>query len=133
MKYILVTGGVISGIGKGVIDSSIGTILKHCGLHVTSIKIDPCINIDAGTFSPFEHGEVFVLDDGGEVDQDLGNYERFLDVTLRRDSNINTGQIYQQVIDREWRGDYLGKTLQGLFVSLHFIVKYVVIIFFLVL
>nr|CAG4650086.1 EOG090X04HX [Sida crystallina] len=112
MKYILVTGGVISGIGKGVIASSIGTILKHCGLHVTSIKIDPYINIDAGTFSPFEHGEVFVLDDGGEVDLDLGNYERFLDVTLHRDNNITTGKIYQQVIDRERRGDYLGKTVQ---------------------
>lgn len=113
MKYILVTGGVISGIGKGVIASSIGTILKHCGLHVTSIKIDPYINIDAGTFSPFEHGEVFVLDDGGEVDLDLGNYERFLDVTLHRDNNITTGKIYQQVIECERKGDYLGKTVQG--------------------
>nr|CAG4641619.1 EOG090X04HX [Eurycercus lamellatus] len=112
MKYILVTGGVISGIGKGVIASSIGTILKHCGLHVTSIKIDPYINIDAGTFSPFEHGEVFVLNDGGEVDLDLGNYERFLDVTLHKDNNITTGKIYQQVIDCERRGDYLGKTVQ---------------------
>lgn len=112
MKYILVTGGVISGIGKGVIASSIGTILKHCGLHVTSIKIDPYINIDAGTFSPFEHGEVFVLNDGGEVDLDLGNYERFLDVTLHRDNNITTGKIYQQVIECERRGDYLGKTVQ---------------------
>nr|CAG4647826.1 EOG090X04HX [Moina brachiata]SVE92952.1 EOG090X04HX [Moina brachiata] len=112
MKYILVTGGVISGIGKGVIASSIGTILKHCGLHVTSIKIDPYINIDAGTFSPFEHGEVFVLDDGGEVDLDLGNYERFLDVTLHRDNNITTGKIYQQVIECERKGDYLGKTVQ---------------------
>ena len=115
MKYILVTGGVISGIGKGVIASSIGTILKHCGLHVTSIKIDPYINIDAGTFSPFEHGEVFVLNDGGEVDLDLGNYERFLDVTLHRDNNITTGKIYQQVIECERRGDYLGKTVQGKF------------------
>jgi len=112
MKYILVSGGVISGIGKGVIASSIGTILKHCGLHVTSIKIDPYINIDAGTFSPFEHGEVFVLDDGGEVDLDLGNYERFLDVTLHRDNNITTGKIYQKVIECERRGDYLGKTVQ---------------------
>ncbi|KAG7165987.1 CTP synthase-like [Homarus americanus] len=98
MKYILVTGGVISGIGKGVIASSVGTILKHCGLRVTSIKIDPYINIDAGTFSPYEHGEVFVLDDGGEVDLDLGNYERFLDVTLHRDNNITTGKIYQSVV-----------------------------------
>lgn len=112
MKYILVTGGVISGIGKGVISSSIGALLKGCGLHVTSIKIDPYLNIDAGTFSPYEHGEVFVLDDGGEVDLDLGNYERFLDVTLHRSNNITTGKIYQSVIDKERRGDYLGKTVQ---------------------
>ncbi|KAK7480722.1 hypothetical protein BaRGS_00028090, partial [Batillaria attramentaria] len=112
MKYILVTGGVISGVGKGVIASSIGTILRNCGIRVTSIKIDPYINIDAGTFSPYEHGEVFVLDDGGEVDLDLGNYERFLDVTLHRDNNITTGKIYQHVINRERRGDYLGKTVQ---------------------
>ncbi|XP_023238773.1 CTP synthase 1-like [Centruroides sculpturatus] len=112
MKYILVTGGVISGIGKGVIASSIGTILKACGLRVTSIKIDPYINIDAGTFSPYEHGEVFVLDDGGEVDLDLGNYERFLDITLHTDNNITTGKIYQHVINKERRGDYLGKTVQ---------------------
>ncbi|CAF0817999.1 unnamed protein product [Adineta steineri] len=112
MKYILVTGGVISGIGKGIISSSIGTILRSHGYRVTSIKIDPYINIDAGTFSPYEHGEVFVLDDGGEVDLDLGNYERFLDVTLHRDNNITTGKIYQYVIDKERRGDYLGKTVQ---------------------
>ncbi|XP_072404085.1 CTP synthase 1b isoform X2 [Chiloscyllium punctatum] len=112
MKYILVTGGVISGIGKGIIASSIGTILKSCGLHVTSIKIDPYINIDAGTFSPYEHGEVFVLDDGGEVDLDLGNYERFLDIRLTRDNNITTGKIYQSVINKERKGDYLGKTVQ---------------------
>lgn len=112
MKYILVTGGVISGVGKGIIASSIGTILKSHGIKVTSIKIDPYINIDAGTFSPYEHGETFVLDDGGEVDLDLGNYERFLDVTLTRDNNITTGKIYQHVIDRERKGDYLGKTVQ---------------------
>ncbi|XP_026321976.1 CTP synthase isoform X1 [Hyposmocoma kahamanoa] len=112
MKYILVTGGVISGVGKGVIASSFGTILKSCGIDVTSIKIDPYINIDAGTFSPYEHGEVYVLDDGGEVDLDLGNYERFLDITLHRDNNITTGKIYQQVIERERKGDYLGKTVQ---------------------
>lgn len=112
MKYILVTGGVISGVGKGVIASSFGTILKCCNIHVTSIKIDPYINIDAGTFSPYEHGEVYVLDDGGEVDLDLGNYERFLDVTLHRDNNITTGKIYQSVINKERRGDYLGKTVQ---------------------
>ncbi|OXA55801.1 CTP synthase 2 [Folsomia candida] len=112
MKYILITGGVISGIGKGVIASSIGTILKCNGLEVTAIKIDPYINIDAGTFSPYEHGEVFVLDDGGEVDLDLGNYERFLDATLHSENNITTGKIYQKVINEEREGKYLGKTVQ---------------------
>ncbi|GAV64879.1 GATase domain-containing protein/CTP_synth_N domain-containing protein [Cephalotus follicularis] len=112
MKYLLVTGGVVSGLGKGVTASSIGLLLKACGLRITSIKIDPYLNTDAGTMSPFEHGEVFVLDDGGEVDLDLGNYERFLDIKLTRDNNITTGKIYQAVIDKERRGDYLGKTVQ---------------------
>ncbi|KAF6166290.1 hypothetical protein GIB67_008718 [Kingdonia uniflora] len=112
MKYVLVTGGVVSGLGKGVTASSIGVVLKACGLRVTSIKIDPYLNMDAGTMSPFEHGEVFVLDDGGEADLDLGNYERFLDVTLTRDNNITTGKIYQSVLEKERRGDYLGKTVQ---------------------
>ncbi|GLC65728.1 hypothetical protein PLESTF_000333500 [Pleodorina starrii] len=111
-KYVLVTGGVVSGLGKGVTASSIGVLLKNCGYRVTSIKIDPYLNVDAGTMSPFEHGEVFVLDDGGEADLDLGNYERFMDITLTRDSNITTGKIYQAVIERERRGDYLGKTVQ---------------------
>lgn len=111
-KYILVTGGVISGIGKGIVASSTGLLLKTSGLVVTAIKIDPYLNVDAGTITPFDHGEVFVLDDGGEVDMDLGNYERFLDVTLTRDHNMTTGKIYQQVIERERRGDYLGKTVQ---------------------
>ncbi|KAK2403520.1 CTP synthase [Trifolium repens] len=112
MKYVLITGGVVSGLGKGVTASSIGVVLKACGLRVTSIKIDPYLNIDAGTMSPFEHGEVFVLDDGGEVDLDLGNYERFLDVTLTKDNNITTGKIYQSVLEKERKGDYLGKTVQ---------------------
>ncbi|KAK9074924.1 hypothetical protein SSX86_003243 [Deinandra increscens subsp. villosa] len=112
MKYVLVTGGVVSGLGKGVTASSIGLLLQACGLRVTSIKIDPYLNKDAGTMSPFEHGEVFVLDDGGEVDLDLGNYERFLDVKLTRDNNITTGKIYQSVINKERKGDYLGKTVQ---------------------
>ncbi|KAA8494099.1 CTP synthase [Porphyridium purpureum] len=112
MKYVLVSGGVISGIGKGLTASSLGVLLKACGWRVTSIKIDPYINIDAGTMSPLEHGEVFVLDDGGEVDLDLGNYERFLGIHLTRQNNITTGKIYQQVIERERRGDYLGKTVQ---------------------
>ncbi|GMH37012.1 hypothetical protein BSKO_04885 [Bryopsis sp. KO-2023] len=112
MKYVLVTGGVVSGLGKGVTASSVGVLLKACGYRVTSIKIDPYLNRDAGTMSPFEHGEVFVLDDGGEVDLDLGNYERFLDITLTKDNNLTTGKIYQSVIERERRGDYLGKTVQ---------------------
>ena len=101
MKYVLVSGGVISGIGKGVIASSTGLLLKTLGLRVTAIKIDPYMNIDAGTMSPLEHGEVFVLDDGGEVDLDLGNYERYLNVTLTKENNITTGKIYSQVIERE--------------------------------
>ncbi|XP_023004505.1 CTP synthase-like isoform X1 [Cucurbita maxima] len=112
MKYVLVTGGVVSGLGKGVTASSIGLVLKACGLRVTSIKIDPYLNMDAGTMSPFEHGEVFVLDDSGEVDLDLGNYERFLDITLTRENNITAGKIYQSVLEKERRGDYLGKTVQ---------------------
>ncbi|KAI9478601.1 MAG: CTP synthase [Benjaminiella poitrasii] len=111
-KYIVVSGGVISGIGKGVIASSTGTLLKSLGLSVTAIKIDPYLNIDAGLMTPLDHGEVFVLNDGGEVDLDLGNYERFLDVELSRINNITTGKIYRQVIERERKGDYLGKTVQ---------------------
>ncbi|KAJ1689989.1 hypothetical protein LUZ63_014144 [Rhynchospora breviuscula] len=112
MKYVLVTGGVVSGLGKGVTASSIGVLLKACGLRITSIKIDPYLNTDAGTMSPIEHGEVYVLDDGGEVDLDLGNYERFLDIKLTRDNNITTGKIYQSVINKERQGVYLGKTVQ---------------------
>ncbi|CAJ0577531.1 unnamed protein product, partial [Mesorhabditis spiculigera] len=112
MKYILVTGGVISGVGKGIISSSIGVLLKNNGYKVTAIKIDPYLNIDAGTFSPYEHGEVFVLDDGGEVDLDLGNYERFLNVRLTRDNNITTGKMFKHVLEKERRGDYCGKTVQ---------------------
>ncbi|KAI8878403.1 CTP synthase, partial [Backusella circina FSU 941] len=111
-KYIVVSGGVISGIGKGVIASSTGTLLKSLGLRVTAIKIDPYLNIDAGLMSPLDHGEVFVLNDGGEVDLDLGNYERFLDVELSRINNITTGKIYREVIEKERKGDYLGKTVQ---------------------
>jgi len=111
-KYILVSGGVISGIGKGVIASSTGLLLKTAGLKVTAIKIDPYMNIDAGTMAPTEHGEVYVLNDGGEVDLDLGNYERYLNVTLSRDNNVTTGKVYREVIEKERRGDYLGKTVQ---------------------
>lgn len=112
MKYVVVSGGVISGIGKGVIASSTGLLLKTSGLKVTSIKIDPYMNIDAGTMSPLEHGEVFVLNDGGEVDLDLGNYERYLNVTLTNQHNITTGKVYQKVIENERKGVYLGKTVQ---------------------
>ena len=112
MKYIFVTGGVISGLGKGITASSMGRLLKSRGLKVTAIKIDPYLNIDAGTMNPFEHGEVYVLDDGGEVDLDLGNYERFLDISLSSDHNITTGKVYKTVIEKERAGDFLGKTVQ---------------------
>lgn len=112
MKYVVVSGGVISGIGKGVLASSTGLLFKTLGFRVTSIKIDPYMNIDAGTMSPLEHGECFVLNDGGEVDLDLGNYERYLNITLTRNHNITTGKIYSSVIERERNGDYLGKTVQ---------------------
>jgi len=112
LRYIVVTGGVMSGLGKGITAASIGRLLMNNGYKVTAIKIDPYINIDAGLMSPFQHGEVYVLKDGGEVDLDLGNYERFLDVELTRDHNITTGKIYSTVIDKERRGEYLGKTVQ---------------------
>jgi CTP synthase len=112
MKYIIVTGGVVSGLGKGVTISSMGRLLQASGLKVTAIKIDPYLNVDAGTMSPFEHGEVFVLKDGGESDLDLGNYERFLGCQLTSRHNITTGKIYRQVILAERKGDYLGKTVQ---------------------
>ncbi|KAF2456585.1 CTP synthase [Lineolata rhizophorae] len=112
MKYVLVSGGVISGVGKGIIASSTGLLLKTIGLKVSSIKIDPYLNVDAGTMNPKEHGEVFVLNDGGEVDLDLGNYERYLNVTLTSENNITTGKIYKHVIERERHGDYLGRTVQ---------------------
>ena len=112
MKYIIISGGVLSGIGKGVIASSTGILCKSLGFNITSIKIDPYLNIDAGTLTPYDHGEVFVLKDGGEVDLDLGNYERFLDITLTKDHNITTGKIYKTVIENERKGLYLGKTVQ---------------------
>ena len=112
MKYIVVTGGVVSGLGKGVTISSMGRMLQGCGLRVTSIKIDPYLNVDAGTMSPFEHGETYVLNDGGETDLDLGNYERFLSISLTSDHNITTGKVYRKVIGKERRGGYLGNTGQ---------------------
>ncbi len=111
-KFIVVAGGVMSGVGKGVTTSSIARILAEYGYKVTAIKIDPYINYDAGTLRPTEHGEVWVTDDGGEIDQDLGNYERFLDVDIPKKNNITTGQIYKTIIDKERSGKYLGQTVQ---------------------
>ncbi len=111
-KHIFVTGGVASGLGKGITGSSLGRLLKARGLRVTMQKLDPYINVDPGTMNPFEHGEVFVTDDGGETDLDLGHYERFIDEPLTKDSNATTGSIYQAVLAAERHGDYLGKTVQ---------------------
>lgn len=111
-KYIFVTGGVVSSLGKGIAASSIGLLLKKRGLKVTNLKFDPYLNVDPGTMNPFQHGEVFVTDDGSETDLDLGHYERFIDQSLTKDHNVTTGQIYNTVITRERRGDYLGATVQ---------------------
>ncbi|AJD02609.1 CTP synthase [Campylobacter lari] len=111
-KYIFVTGGVLSSLGKGIAAASIATILKNSGLKVSILKADPYINVDPGTMSPLEHGEVFVTDDGAETDLDLGHYERFLNESLSQDNNFTTGRVYQSVIEKERRGDYLGKTIQ---------------------
>ena len=111
-KFIFVTGGVLSSLGKGLASASIGCLLEARGFTVTVLKLDPYINVDPGTMSPFQHGEVFVTDDGAETDLDLGHYERFMDVRLTRDNNSTTGKIYQTVIEKERRGDYLGKTVQ---------------------
>jgi len=112
VKYIFVTGGVVSSLGKGIASASLGFLLKRHGMKVNLQKFDPYLNVDPGTMNPFQHGEVFVLDDGSETDLDLGHYERFLDENLNKDSNITTGQIYSAVISRERRGDYLGATVQ---------------------
>jgi CTP synthase len=112
MKVIAVSGGVISGLGKGITTSSLGRILKARGIPVTILKIDPYLNVDAGTMNPYQHGEVFVLDDGTEADLDLGNYERFLGQSLVATHNLTTGKIYRTVIEKERRGDYLGNTVQ---------------------
>jgi len=112
VKYIIVTGGVMSGLGKGITAASVGRILKNRGYRVTAVKIDPYLNIDAGTMNPAQHGEVFVLRDGSEVDLDLGNYERFLDIELTAAHNITTGKVYRTVIEKERRGDFLGETVQ---------------------
>mgnify|MGYP000619980246 CR=1 FL=1 len=111
-KYVFITGGVVSGLGKGITASSLGRLLKNRGYKVVNQKFDPYINVDPGTMSPYEHGEVFVTDDGAETDLDLGHYERFTDVNLTRNSSITSGKIYQNVINKERNGDYLGKTVQ---------------------
>jgi len=111
-KYIFVTGGVVSSIGKGITTASLGRLLKSRGISVAIMKLDPYLNVDPGTMSPYQHGEVFVTDDGGETDLDLGHYERFTDESLSRSSNVTTGQVYSSVIQKERRGDYLGGTIQ---------------------
>ena len=111
-KHVFVTGGVTSSLGKGITSASLGRLLKARGYRVVLQKLDPYINVDPGTMNPFEHGEVFVTDDGGETDLDLGHYERFVGESLSRDSNVTTGSIYQTVIRKERRGDYLGATVQ---------------------
>src|SRR3990172_7742612 len=111
-KYIFVTGGVVSSIGKGISVASIGRILKSRGFNVSVMKLDPYLNVDPGTMSPYQHGEVFVTKDGSETDLDLGHYERFIDIELTASSNVTAGQIYGAVIGKERRGDYLGGTIQ---------------------
>ncbi len=111
-KYIFITGGVVSGLGKGITAASLGRLLKNRGYKVVNQKLDPYINVDPGTMSPYEHGEVFVTEDGAETDLDLGHYERFTDVNLNKHSSVTTGRIYQDVIEKERKGDYLGKTVQ---------------------
>ena len=111
-KYVFITGGVVSGLGKGITASSLGRLLKNRGYKVINQKFDPYINVDPGTMNPREHGEVFVTDDGAETDLDLGHYERFTDVSLTKNCSVSSGKIYQNVIYKERRGDYLGKTVQ---------------------
>jgi len=111
-KFVFVTGGVVSSLGKGIAAASLAAILESRGLKVTLLKLDPYINVDPGTMSPFQHGEVFVTDDGAETDLDLGHYERFITPKMKKVNNFPTGQIYESVIRKERRGEYLGKTVQ---------------------
>ncbi len=111
-KFVFVTGGVVSSLGKGIAAASLAAILESRGLRVTLIKLDPYLNVDPGTMSPFQHGEVFVTDDGAETDLDLGHYERFITTRMKKTNNFTTGQIYKSVLEKERRGDYLGKTVQ---------------------
>ena len=111
-KFIFVTGGVVSSLGKGLASASIGALMENRGLKVTILKMDPYINVDPGTMNPFQHGEVFVTDDGAETDLDLGHYERFVSGPMGKKNNFTSGQIYDSVITKERRGDYLGGTVQ---------------------
>src|SRR6202023_3630799 len=111
-RFIFFTGGVVSSLGKGITAASLGRLLKSRGISVSIQKLDPYINVDAGTMNPYQHGEVFVTEDGAETDLDLGHYERFIDEALGRTNNVTTGQIYASVIDKERRGDYLRHTVQ---------------------
>src|SRR5260370_839878 len=111
-KYVFVSGGVVSSLGKGIAAASLAAILESRGIKVTLLKLDPYINVDPGTMSPFQHGEVFVTEDGAETDLDLGHYERFQSARMHRNNNFTTGQIYDSVIKKERRGDYLGRTVQ---------------------
>src|SRR5699024_8162091 len=111
-KYIFVTGGVVSSLGKGITAASLGQLLKSRGLKVTMQKLDPYINVDPGTMSPYQHGEVFVTDDGAETDLDLGHYERFIDVNLNKNSSVTTGKVYWSVLNKERKGEYDGRTVQ---------------------
>src|SRR5215213_9293700 len=112
IKYIFVTGGVVSSLGKGLTAASLGTLLENRGLKIALQKFDPYLNVDPGTMSPYQHGEVYVLDDGAETDLDLGHYERFTNTKLSRINNLTSGQVYQTVLDKERNGDYLGRTVQ---------------------
>ena len=111
-KFVFVTGGVVSSLGKGIAAASLAAILESRGLKVTMIKLDPYINVDPGTMSPYQHGEVYVTEDGAETDLDLGHYERFIDEDLNRFSNLTTGKVYWNVLNKERRGEYLGETVQ---------------------
>ncbi|MDD5456717.1 MAG: CTP synthase, partial [Candidatus Margulisbacteria bacterium] len=111
-KYVFITGGVVSSLGKGITAASLGNVLKNRGLKVLIQKLDPYLNVDPGTMSPYQHGEVFVTDDGAETDLDLGHYERFIDENLGKINNVTSGMIYNTVIQKERRGDYLGGTVQ---------------------
>ena len=111
-KYVFITGGVVSSLGKGIVAASLGRLLKNRGLKVTLQKFDPYINVDPGTMNPYQHGEVFVTEDGAETDLDLGHYERFIDSNLNQYSNVTTGKIYSEVLAKERQGEYLGATVQ---------------------